>query len=53
MASKMSETDELCNRPGQTRQLINGELDSLISEGIRGLTSNPTIFQKDDLFTSH
>ena len=26
--------------------LANGELDSLIAEGIRGLTSNPTIFQK-------
>lgn len=26
--------------------LANGELDSLIVQGIRGLTSNPTIFQK-------
>jgi transaldolase len=26
--------------------LANGELDALVSDGIRGLTSNPTIFQK-------
>ncbi len=26
--------------------LLNGELDSLIEEGVRGITSNPSIFQK-------
>ncbi len=26
--------------------LVNGELDTLVGDGIRGLTSNPTIFQK-------
>jgi len=37
--------------------LTNGELASLVADGIRGLTSNPTIFQKaiagSDLYDDH
>src|SRR3954470_6263179 len=53
MATK-TKLQELCEQQGQSAWLDNlkrgylksGQLRSLVDEGIRGVTSNPTIFQK-------